>query len=366
MGFIRVFLALAVVCAHLPIGQLRIALNGTVAVQIFYIISGYLITHVLLSPRKYPSLGAFYASRYMRLLPIYAIVAIGTLLFRIFMTPEWFTRYSETPLVGGALLVILNVIIIGQDLALFTAVREGSFVFISDFMQSDVLIYKMLLAPQAWTVSLELMFYLLAPFVVRDKRVVWMVFALSLGVRVLLMGLGLGAHDPWSYRFFPAELAFFMAGSLSRHHIHAWMERHRADEGQLPRIAVYVLVAMLVLYPFVTVPETTSRLILFATAIVSMPFLARFQRHSAVDNALGELSYPIYISHLLVIYVLLECWPDLILQATCVGLLTVFSLILLVSCGLAWFVARPMDRLRRRITSAGVGDGPKTSAPGMA
>ena len=68
------------------------------------------------------------------------------------------------------------------------------------------------LVPQAWTLSIEIMFYILVPFVVRKIRVIALLFSLSLFIRFLAISFGFGLHDPWTYRFFPFELALFFLG----------------------------------------------------------------------------------------------------------------------------------------------------------
>jgi hypothetical protein len=38
--------------------------------------------------------------------------------------------------------------------------------------------------------------------------------AASLALRGVLIATGIGLGDPWTYRFFPTELALFLLGSL--------------------------------------------------------------------------------------------------------------------------------------------------------
>lgn len=64
MGLLRALLALSVVFSRC--GGLDLV-GGRNAVQIFYMISGFLISYVVTERRMYGSTGDFYLSRYARL-----------------------------------------------------------------------------------------------------------------------------------------------------------------------------------------------------------------------------------------------------------------------------------------------------------
>lgn len=82
-------------------------------------------------------------------------------------------------------------------------------------MKSEVILYPALLVPQAWTLGVELAFYIVAPFVLVRRKALLLLLALSISVRIYLLYVGLGKSDPWTYRFFPAELALFLLGALA-------------------------------------------------------------------------------------------------------------------------------------------------------
>ena len=78
MGTIRLLLALAVVFTH-SYGYLFT--GGKLAVQLFYIISGYLMSLILLNNKTYSNLYKFYSNRLLRLFPVYWGVAILTFVY---------------------------------------------------------------------------------------------------------------------------------------------------------------------------------------------------------------------------------------------------------------------------------------------
>ena len=71
MGLLRTIFALSVVFSHLGIYTFVGARN---AVQIFYIISGFLISYILVESKNYPNIKHFYFNRILRIYPIYYFV----------------------------------------------------------------------------------------------------------------------------------------------------------------------------------------------------------------------------------------------------------------------------------------------------
>ena len=72
MGILRTLLALSVVLDHLGGGATNQLVGGRLAVQLFYVISGFLISYVLTGTDRYQgATGHFYANRLLRLFPVY-------------------------------------------------------------------------------------------------------------------------------------------------------------------------------------------------------------------------------------------------------------------------------------------------------
>jgi len=118
MGIIRVALALAVVLSHLPPATFHFV-SGGVAVQAFFIISGFYMALVLSS--KYSSTSLFYSNRLLRLMPSY-FVMMGVGAFCLFVlnasatvTPELLASAYRRQDVG-AFLVLENFAVVGQEL----------------------------------------------------------------------------------------------------------------------------------------------------------------------------------------------------------------------------------------------------------
>ena len=180
MGILRTILALAVVVYHsFKIFGLHMC-GGQVAVESFYMISGFYMALIL--NEKYVGLGSykkFILSRFYRIFPLYwGILLIALIVSLIgyfaFNHPYYLARYiSNSSCLSGVTIfyfILENFIVIGQDVLYFLRLDE----LCKPILTYNVLSFKhtgyqYLLVPQAWSISLELMFYCIAPFMVRKK-----------------------------------------------------------------------------------------------------------------------------------------------------------------------------------------------------
>jgi peptidoglycan/LPS O-acetylase OafA/YrhL len=306
MGTIRTLLALAVVFAHC---YGFVFTGGMLAVQIFYVISGYLMSLILLSDNDYIDIKKFYLNRALRLMPIYWFVALASLGFNIFLNIQgedrFFYIFSEIDEWAKVLSIFSNIFIIGQDVIVFTGVIDGDFGFLTDLSKSELNVGDGLLVPQSWTLALEISFYLIAPFILRSPKVWMLILAGSLFIKFYLVYLGIGTTDPFSYRFFPAELSLFLLGSFSHQYLQPlYMKKGFLSQRTLPVFITSFSIAIILFYSFL--PQYKSfvlALIMIAYMVLVIPFLAHFQKIFYFDNWIGNLSYPIYISHFLVIWI---------------------------------------------------------------
>jgi len=368
MGFLRTLLALSVVLDHLGGGNADHLVGGRLAVQLFYVISGFLISYVLTATDHYQgAVGKFYANRFLRLFPIYLAVAAMTLLAHVLSGGAFFRIYDALPFSAELFLVLSNLFIMGQDWLMFFGIEHSSLVFTGNFAHSDVPLYKGLLVPQAWTLGVEMSFYLVAPFVLGSPRRLLALLAASLALRGVLIATGIGLGDPWTYRFFPTELALFLIGSLSHQvllpRFKAWTQKVK----RLPELGTAMLFAYCLLHFSISINPTVRdglAVLLFA-ALLPLAFL--FQSRHRLDKAIGELSYPIYICHALVI--MFFSW---LLDEINVHQPMLFSALVITGCIgfsalLNGLIADPVERLRNRLRAdAGdAGDGAQAPAAGV-
>jgi peptidoglycan/LPS O-acetylase OafA/YrhL len=340
---------MAVVFAHAGVYMFVGALNG---VQLFYMISGFLMSFILTDVKAYPRVKEFYINRFLRLYPVYAVIAILTLgayAIGIHVYDEFFSVYREAPWSAVILLVFSNTFLFLQDWVMFAAVVDGRLVPTGNFMESSPLLYQGLLVPQAWTLGVELAFYLIAPFVLPRRRLVYVLFAASLALRVAFILRGFGRFDPWSYRFFPTELALFLAGALSHQILLPFYRKTPILRSRAAAVtATALLVAVALTFHLFALPTLPNNLALFALFLALMPFAFIFQSSSALDSWIGELSFSIYICHKLVIAMMTQ-FADSLQQErpTLFAWLCVLAS-LVFAAALNRLVATPVEQIRNR------------------
>ncbi len=340
MGFLRLYLALCVVNAHTGNLFPWLAPRGRHAVELFFIISGFYMAMVLSG--RYARVRDFYESRWLRIAVPYYVHLVAIVLLSVasgLIFSQWLSvsGFVGDPLARNGFWGILfaslsNLTIFGQDLVLFLKDNAGSGLqFTPDFGAYPDPLYQFLIIPQCWSVSIELVFYLMAPFLNRLKTPHLVVLlAVSALARLAAYGPGGLDHDPWVYRFLPFELAWFVAGMLGWRLL-TFIES-KTGRGRTPGIAGYAVLCVMVvgigagfrwcyqaLGPRIGEAYSGFFLILACVPLILLAFHCTRSHH--FDRLIGELSYPIYLNHLFFV-VALRAIPSLEPFAPWLGLLT--------------------------------------------
>lgn len=357
MGIVRLLLAIAVVIAHSSsIFGFRL-MEGAIAVQAFYIVSGFYMALVL--NEKYigqaHSYRLFITNRLLRLYPVYWVVLVLSVVCSVggywltgnpFKLSAYFEALPYIQPYALCYVILTNLVVLGQDMVFFLGLnpQTGRLFFAPDFHVTNPPVYMFMFLPQAWTLGVEILFYLLAPFLVRRSvAVLGLLAGGSLAIRLALYTMGLH-DDPWSYRFFPSELMFFLVGALC---YRAYLVlKVRAVPPWVFQAVLLVALAVILSYHFLPT-DLPKRIVYYLFFALTVPFLFILTRNNRFDYHLGELSYPVYISHMftgsIVKYALdkahiPQAWFGLVLVVVTV----LFSLLLVR------FVAGPVERYRQR------------------
>lgn len=350
MGQIRFFLALAVVINHIgPIFGLQM-IPGSLAVEAFFIISGFYMSLVLGSryPLTFAGIKKFFTNRYLRLAPAYWVVIILSML-QAYIVGSIYTGISvndvvtilqRLPLLHSVWLVFTNVFLIGIDLTMFQKIiAPGELAWTADYNAGLLPAHKLLLITPAWSLGTELWFYLIAPFFA-GKSFRWLVgfLAASLAIRFGLYWNGL-YEDPWSYRFFPSELAFFLVGML----LHRFYREYgRSLSFNAGRFAIASVVILIFVSPLVPLEETVKQVIFLVLFSALIPAAFHVSKNNLIDRRIGELSFPIYISHTLVQQTVLYVGRT----SEMVGRISIVVVTIVLALAVRRWIEDPVDKLR--------------------
>jgi len=345
MGVLRLLLALSVLFDHQGASALLMGPGGEISVQCFYIISGFYIALVL--DRTYRSNAVFWANRALRLFPSYWAVAAVTLVIWLVLPTNLWTEFSVLPNIDRAFVAVSNFALVGQDWFNFLGFRHGHLALVKDFQDSDFPFYNLLLVPPAWSLGVELSFYALAPFILRRGWATLLgCLLMSLGLRFLLSRAGLD-HNPWTYRFFPSELATFLTGSAA-YRVYCMVQPRLSRHKWLARAITLLVWSVVACMGLLQIDASQKRVLALVLIASALPFLSEASRASRLDRFLGDLSYPIYICHWTVIRLvnrLLEPQPAMARIAATVVI--VFA----VSIALKLCIDGPIESSRARLRS---------------
>jgi peptidoglycan/LPS O-acetylase OafA/YrhL len=303
MGAIRLFLALAVLQSHVTAhflipanlsinNGLTLGVNGGYAVFCFFVVSGFLISFVLEDKYDRPGgTAAFYRARALRIYPL------------------WWCLYLIVPFVTGA--GLWNFITTRHVYDLLT----GFFIYGSDWLLSFRAYPEHYTVPMphglelGWTLATEMSFYLIAPFVLRSRAWVLAIFASSILLRMLLnvefpTETSTTLWISWCYYFFPSLALFFMLGHLSRQ---LYKKVPLTARGAWLGLGFAALVFLIqdARYSYENV-DFYAAILIFA---VCLPAIFEATKDNKICNFLGDLTYPLYLSHGVMVAVIEEHVP---------------------------------------------------------
>lgn len=343
---LRFFCIAAVLIHHMPgvheMGETYVLLSrGFLGVDFFFVLSGFLITTLLLREEERTgtiSIRGFYWRRVLRILPLYLLVVTA--------------------------MVVVYAVIKAEPLA--QEIWPYYYVFLANFLQGDIAN----LGPM-WSLSVEEQYYLIWPlllillprrtrlwalailvvinmagvldlFGVKAPQAGPLIFAMSIGYAAILLGSALAVilNDPRLFRF--------LAPVLGRR----W--------SALPLIAL--LLVQLLVFPDVILgwPQFSIHVVMtliLATLVmredhVAMPLL-RFRPVARV----GEVSYGVYLLHLIGLHIATESLPVFGLPQEGIGHFVIYLLASYLLAELSfrtyerYFLSlrhKPLGRLRKQ------------------
>ena len=275
---------------------------GGLGVYFFFVLSGFLITYLLLAEKKRfhtIDIKSFYIRRILRIWPLYyAILFIG-----FFILPQF--QYFEIPYLKNSFsenfsenLILYALILPNLAFALFPAVPNIG---------------------QTWSIGVEEQFYLIWPWIIlKSKYVVKTLLLIIIGLIAVKVGiLILGNFYKDSSWYEPLKLFVAMSkfecmaiGGLGAYFVFTENKLLRYLNHKAFFLGSLLGTALLVFYTPNMIQDgihlVYSLLFLFMIIYVSefkkVPFL-----ENSILNDLGKISYGIYMYHFMVIPAVLSC-----------------------------------------------------------
>lgn len=347
MGVFRVLLAIAVFMSHSHddgAGKLFPVMYRDVfhvyiwsghAVFAFFVISGFYISMVM--DQKYDrvegGIWKFYLNRSLRLFPTnWVFLAAFALYYAVSGTPSFLSiDVPDADWWAKPAAAFSNIFFVGTEaIPLF---NKANWAYIIN-------------AP-AWSLSVEIYFYLLAPFVVcRSLKMLLGLTAIFFCWRLSLYFSGAEAVQ-WLYFFAPADFVFFLMGALS-------YRLYGAIRGQTwaryaGPVALLILIGSICYQPFWVFPshDQWQSWAFYVTVAICTPFAFLLTKNNPIDNFIGQLAYPLYIGQVFAI-TLAEYYYSGSIDVPTVS----FALIIVMSIAIYLGVDRPIEKLRHRISQA--------------
>ena len=326
-GLTRFLLAFLIIIYHLS----QSIFMGDFAVGCFFILSGYWIS--LMYEKKYSNfqnpLKVYYISRIWRLMPVFYIFTIIALIVNVILSTTLMYRIIHESFVDNLIFIISNIFIIGYSSS------------------------KYRLIGPAWSLDMEMQFYLLFPLLLYLFKKNSQNRYLKLGVVLLITA---------SFTFYLVDVAFlkftffrfiylFLTGILVYNYEFSF-------KSQTLRVSQYILLITVVLnitIPALAIysrqPDTPYfRNLSFVLILLAIPSLiASVNRETNKrDKFWGEMSFVVYLSH----WIWLTPYNLLIANGSKISRLPYvlgFITVTFLSSYLIYkFIDRPSEKIRQR------------------
>ncbi len=314
LGYYRLFLAYIVALSHIQfaIGAFN---PGEVAVVSFFLLSGYVMTGLIDKHYgDFRKVGRFYVDRALRLYPQFLLYSLAT----IIAADHFGLRHRWMPCPPSLASALVQLTMLPLTL------QER---------------FHNLMMPQSWSLSLEMMFYFIFPFVlISGKR-----FAVALWSATIFMFGYFGALSPdwFDYRLPPGVLFIFILGS--------WIYRPERVRGRTLLVCAFLFAAALLLSATLVYPRRPVVCDVLIGLIVGLPALLALSKARNLgpgDRLAGDLSYGVFLNHYLILSALKQLTPEA--SAPALILMTLPISTLLSFASFQW-VERPIVGLRRWI-----------------
>lgn len=299
---LRAIAVLAVVLFHFNESWMS---GGFVGVDVFFVISGFLMTGIILKGLKTNnfSLLGFYKSRIKRIVPALAVVCLFSLIYGFFFLYD--VEFKDAVNQASAAMLFLSNFYFWKTASYFSAGAE-----------SKVLLHT-------WSLAVEWQFYMIYPIVLLAiskalgvKHVMWFIllgFILSLGVSVY-------ASPKWattSYFLLPTRVWQMLLGGL------AYFINLKLNENKLNLISATGLALIILSCIFISEDDVWPGYLALIPCLGTFAILLGNPNFVVLKSkfmqVIGKYSYSIYLWHWVVVYMLYR-YTDMDMVSIVVGI----------------------------------------------
>lgn len=329
MGFLRIWLAMMVIVSHTEIVS---GVLGFLAVECFFAISGFYMQMLISEQYAHQKnwMWKFWASRALRIyVPYWTILGV-------IIAFNWYINSIRINTTLTSLFT--NIFILGSDVQKLLR------------LSGDDLVWANMVIPQVWSVAIELTMYLLAPFILTNLRVTFLITALSLTAKFWFVA----ANTPKMFVFpcwdgllnsvLPFELGIFTTGALMYRLYVRFLKNTSLDQRYYWLMLGGGGVGTLIFCRFSldnAIVMIVSYYLFLAVIVLMLPWLFVASKNMRLDRIVGGLSYSIYLMH----HFIIANFPtmNIYLKTTSVMVITIFC-----ALPIYFYIERPLDKFRHR------------------
>ena len=202
--------------------------------------------------------------------------------------------------------------------------------------------------PQAWTIGSELFFYIIAPFIITGQKYIKISAAILISLYLLFNFSGnflYGGYFIWVFWIWLFAIGMLTFLLFEKFHVLFTGIIKFSDKNKIPLF--YLLLSFFILpYAFCYhIPKT----LLLIFSVISIPLFFELTKSNTIDRSIGELSYPVYCTHMLVAEFNQTIIGYFKLSYSCLPVTNIIVTILL-SIILVISVEKNFDKIRAKIS----------------
>lgn len=355
---LRGILALWVVVTHIiptvnihseSLGIFKILAQGNQAVDVFIILSGFFIFYLIESHQE--SYKVYITRRFLRIFPVYFVC----LILSILLIHPAIEALQQIPWESSRNLTRIKMFESSLDHFLPHLIAHST--MLHGVIPDSFLLYSSYaFIGQAWSISLEWQFYLVAPLIFlaisqKNSLLTLVVLCFTCLIYVKFRGSAALLFD---------KVPFFLIGIVS---FYLWSSKQKLNEYLSSCQSLLMPICLTIGIYFIKTPSILIWIIVFSSILVTNSsqrssletLLCRALSHPTLLY-LGKISYSIYLSHMIVLYSTIYIIGKLLITPTqniyfAILLLVVPSITIAFSHFLYLYIEKPFIKVGKNLFS---------------